>query len=71
MNYNNNNNVELWQNARKHYASLPNGGPVFRVYDGLIHNGVESLARCNNDTDAIAMLLGAGFSGNSKAGFKA
>ena len=53
--------LQLWQQTRSAYLNYPNGGPRLTIYDGIIGNGHEILARFNDNDAAKRTLSEAGF----------
>lgn len=66
-----NTDLALWENAHKSYAAMPNGGAILRVHDGMIHDGLQVLARFKTSADAASVLSNAGFRSIDPTGYKA
>jgi hypothetical protein len=63
--------LTIWQSAAKAYRTYPNGGPRLEVFDGMVGDGHNVLARFLTQRDALTVLKRAGFTKQVDGTFKA
>lgn len=54
-------NPTLWESFRKRRTQMPNGGAILVIIDGHVHDGMQFLARFDDDSHAEQVLKSAGF----------
>lgn len=51
----------LWENFKAERETMPNGGAILNVFDGMVGCGNEVIARFSSQSEAIKTLKATGF----------